>query len=127
MSSAFDFKPLHTERLREKMEKCAMRNELTLESDVDLERRTNGNIRVIDKKNHISRAEKKSPCTPPRDPLTGLSPTEDVKAAHPKNHITASSCLRDGCSGHRVNVTLSSIQYRSRKMPSYLNGSIIKT
>ncbi|GFT96049.1 hypothetical protein TNCV_313261 [Trichonephila clavipes] len=42
--------------------------------------------------------------------LTGLSPTEDVKAAHPKDPTTALSTsfkanhprLRDGCSGQRV-------------------------
>ncbi|GFW55514.1 hypothetical protein TNCV_118981 [Trichonephila clavipes] len=47
---------------------------------------------------------------PPRDPLTGLSPIEDVKAAHRKNHTPALStgikanppCLRDGCSSQRV-------------------------
>ncbi|GFT28869.1 hypothetical protein TNCV_3585691 [Trichonephila clavipes] len=47
---------------------------------------------------------------PTRDSLTGCSPTEDVKAAHPQTHTTALSTgikanqprLRDGCSDQRV-------------------------
>ncbi|GFW48779.1 transposable element Tcb2 transposase [Trichonephila clavipes] len=53
----------------------------------------------------VSRKKNRQVSLSPRDPLTGYSPTEDVKAAHSQNHTAALSTgikanhprLRDGC------------------------------
>ncbi|GFU32869.1 uncharacterized protein TNCV_4154961 [Trichonephila clavipes] len=77
---------------------------------------------VIDKKNRTYRELKKNRHVPPGDPLTGLSPAEDVKAAHSKNHATPLSTgikanhprLRDGCSTQRCDVNLAAVVEWSR-------------